>query len=113
MGLDFSHGDAHWAYSGFNRFRTRLAEAIGIKLMDMQGFGGTIPWETVTDAIVPLLNHSDCDGELSPEECATVAPRLRELVAEWSDMDSDKREALPLAEAMEQCAGLGEPLEFR
>ena len=28
MGIDFSHGDASWSYSGFNRFRKRLAQEI-------------------------------------------------------------------------------------
>lgn len=27
MGIDFSHCDAHWAYSGFNRFRNRLIDS--------------------------------------------------------------------------------------
>jgi hypothetical protein len=38
MGLDFSHCDAHWSYSGFNEFRVKLAEAAGIVLGDMEGF---------------------------------------------------------------------------
>jgi len=38
MGLDFNHADAHWAYSGFNRFRGKLAEEIGICLPLMDGF---------------------------------------------------------------------------
>lgn len=123
MGLDFNHGNAHWSYSGFHRFRKRLASALGINLTEMEGFGemdyekgtrvcGTVPWDTVNDAIVPLLHHSDCDGDLSPEACAQVAPRLRELVAPWPDDDYDKRNALMLAEAMEQCAAGGVSLEF-
>lgn len=38
MGLDFNHSDAHWAYSGFNRFRERLAAEVGIFLPFMEGF---------------------------------------------------------------------------
>lgn len=34
MGIDFSHCDAHWAYSGFHRFRTRLATQVGLMGFD-------------------------------------------------------------------------------
>lgn len=117
MGIDFSHCEAHWAYSGFMRFRIRLAKEIGIDLMKMDGFGeapdyGGLPWDKVIDPIVPLLNHSDCDGELSPQECKLVAPRLRELVASWPDDDYDKIKALELAEGMEFAADEGEALIF-
>lgn len=109
MGLDFSHTEAHWGYIGFNFFRTKLAAEAGIALHCMDGFAAdmlgrtyakvrisgedengnmgpigfqpVIKWSAVNDDIVPLLNHSDCDGELSPEECLKVAPRLRELVS--------------------------------
>lgn len=150
MGLDFSHCDAHWGYSGFMRFRTRLAAEAGIALHCMEGFAvsyigafiGTkqsfcktvdvydssiesnkhpagyigsqpvISWDKVKDDIVPLLNHSDCDGILTPDECRKVAPRLRELVANWLDDDRDKINALLLAEGMEKAASKNENLEF-
>ena len=38
MGLDFNNSEAHWSYSGFNIFRERLAEEIGICLPLMEGF---------------------------------------------------------------------------
>ncbi|WAH35012.1 hypothetical protein [Alicyclobacillus dauci] len=113
MGLDFSHCDAHWAYSGFMRFRRRLAEQIGFALDEMEGFGGTRSFDEMVDDIKPLLDHSDCDGELTPEECKQVAPRLRELVSGWLDDDRDKIQALDLAEGMELAAEEGEPLRFR
>jgi len=56
--------------------------------------------------------HSDCDGELSPEDCAQVAPRLLELIKNWPDDDYDKREARVLAEGMLECAEAKEALEF-
>ena len=76
------------------------------------GFQPVIEWESLSDDIVPLLNHSDCDGELTPDECRTVAPRLRELVAGWPDDDRDKRQALDLADGMELAATNGESLTF-
>lgn len=112
MGLDFSHTDARWSYGGFGNFRRRLANEIGMNLDDMEGFGGNIPFHIYQDDIIPLLNHSDCDGELTPEECKQVAPRLRELVSGWED-DYDKSKALDLADGMELAANQGKPLEFR
>lgn len=117
MGLGFSHCDAGWAYSGFMRFRIKLAKEIGIELDKMKGFVGFDgkhgkTWDGLTDPIIPLLNHSDCDGDLSPEECKAIAPRLRELVAKWPDTDFDKLSAIELAEGMEVAAAADEPLEF-
>jgi hypothetical protein len=141
MGLHFSHGNAHWSYMGFMRFRTKLAAEIGVALRCMENFAFTIygepcnelrlykhegthpptklvgiqpviKWSTVHDDIVPLLNHSDCDGILTPEECRRVAPRLRELVSRWPDDDYDKIQALLLADGMDAAAEANEPLEF-
>jgi len=38
MGLGFNRAKTHWAYSGFNRFRERLANEIGICLPLMELF---------------------------------------------------------------------------
>jgi hypothetical protein len=117
MGLDFhveggSVECPRWAYSGFHRFRTRLAEAIRIHYDSMDGLGGRRSWAGVHDALVPLLTHSDCDGELSPAECARVAPRLREVVRLWPEGDSDRERGLRLADAMDEAVRLGVALEF-
>jgi len=136
MGIDFSHCDAHWGYGGFNRFRGKLAAEIGICLDLMEGFwkGGRVEtsvlakrldldevwwlpkepykWDNISDPITKLLNHSDCDGEISPEDCAVVAPRLRELVEGWDDGHYDKEGALELAGGMELAAEKKESLEF-
>lgn len=118
MGLDFSHADAHWSYGGFMRFRERLAGEAGITLRDMAGFatmadnGKQLPWDAIDDPIKSLLNHSDCDGDLSPDECKEVAPRLRELVKGWPDDDYDKIHALMLAKGMELAASQKEKLRF-
>lgn len=111
MGIDFSHCDARWAYSGFMRARCKLAKEIGIKDAYKTHYteGGSFP----EDDIEPLLNHSDCDGELSVEECKRVAPRLRELISKWPDDDFDKQQFLELAEGMEHAVSENEPLEFR
>ena len=113
MGLDV--GGAHWAYSGFIRFRERLAAAIGIvSLRDMEGFGGEgrRSWEPFDDPIVPLLDHSDCEGELAPEVCRTVAPRLKEIVSVWPKDDYDRVQAVILVGAMKRAARTARPLRF-
>ena len=113
MGLGFSHSDAHWSYSGFNRFRSRLATEIGINLSKMRGFGdGYKSWDNIKDPIVPLLNHSDCDGKLGLREMKKIAPRLRELVELWGEDDWDRKQALILARDMEQCVERKIQLEF-
>jgi len=51
MGLDFSHGEAHWAYSGFMRFRKMVCEAAGLgDLEDREWFGGDVPWPPIEQA---------------------------------------------------------------
>lgn len=73
-----------------------------------------VQWEDLSwSPIIPLLNHSDCDGDLEPEICAAVAPELRRLVANWDDeMDYDKQSALALADYMDCCAANGRRLIF-
>jgi hypothetical protein len=105
-------GSARWSYAGFNHFRTKLAALEGIKLDSMAGFEGDIPWDTVSTAIAPLLNHSDCDGSLTPDECAQVAPRLAELLPRLKD-DYDRHNGAALVASMRAAAASDEPLEFR
>jgi hypothetical protein len=95
-----------WSYSGFNDFRTHLAKSIGITLDEMNGFGGHIDWpDAKQEPLVILLHHSDCDGRLDYWECEKIAPRLREVIATWSDDDVwrgyDKVQVSKLLNAME------------
>ena len=118
MGIDFCVGEdhqaceAHWSYIGFMRFRKDLAREILLDLESFDNFGGERSWEDVDDPITKLLNHSDCDGDISAEDCKVVAPRLRELVAAWDDSDHDKINALKLADGIDLAAKRGVRLEF-
>jgi len=117
MGLDFNHSDAHWSYSGFNDFRRHLAKDIGIDLDKMIGFNGDRSWSGIKDPLCLLLNHSDCDGHLTPNQCKKIAPRLREVISKWEDSimsneGYDKKNALLLAKGMEWCGKNNVPLEF-
>lgn len=115
MGIEFSHCEARWGYGAFNNFRTKLAKEIGIDLDRMEGFvsdGCGLSWDKIMDPIKDLLDHSDCDGDLTPKQCRTIAPRLKELVVDWSDEDPDKRKALLLAEGMAWAAEQNEKFLF-
>lgn len=114
MGLDFSHTEAHWTYLHFSEFRKSLATFEGIDLPRMKGYvADGQPWETVTTPLVPLLDHSDCDGELTPDQCTQVAARLREVVEElWPAPSVHRENGLLLADGMDAAAQAGEPLEF-
>lgn len=108
-------GDATWSYTGFHNFRTEVARLDGIDLNEMAGFcdrEDAVRWDSVDSALNPLLDHSDCDGVLTPEQCAQVAPRLAEL-SDQLHSSYDRRQAENLVEAMELCIASGVPLEFR
>ena len=113
MGLDFSHGDAHWTYSDFHAFRSELAAMVGIAdLSTMEGFGGTRSFDALPDDIRPLLDHSNCDGALSPEECSRIAPRLEALIRQKEETWDYRDSGLSLVEGMKKAASQGESLTF-
>ena len=115
MGIDFSHCDARWGYIGFHKFRKKVAKAVGIDLDVMPGFSlePSVDWpDPYDEPIARFLGHSDCDGHLTPEECAAVAPRLKELVEQFPPDDPDRKKGLDLAEGMALAAEVGELFEF-
>jgi hypothetical protein len=82
MGLDTTHDAWHGAYSSFGNWRKEIAKAAGMPpLNDMVGFGGNIEWDTLEyNDIHILLKHSDCDGEISWQDCKLVAEALTDLL---------------------------------
>lgn len=38
---------------------------------------------------MPLLDHSDCDGELTPEECKQIADGLDDILSKLTKEDDD------------------------
>lgn len=128
MGLDFSHGDAHWTYSGFMRFRTKLAAEIGVFLPLMEGFEREygpesemfkryddilpIEWQHVQHPLVPFLRHSDCDGFLAPTLCEEIARHIATIIRYWPKEDRDTVEAEKLIEGLEDAAFKKEQFEF-
>lgn len=106
MGVDFSHGDAHFGHGSFHSFRKSLAAMVGVRLGEMQGFGGRTDWETVADPIAPLLWRNDAGGELTPEEARDAATRLEELM-----LDEGNREQVAGEQWEYLLAGLKEAAE--
>lgn len=88
MGLDTTHNCWHGPYSSFGDFRKTLAAQIDIDLPLMEGYGGPVSWDLITHKIKPLLLHSDCDGELSSEECKQIAEGLEEICDEFDESKS-------------------------
>lgn len=85
MGLDTTHNCWHGAYSSFHRFRKSLAEQIGINLEEFEGYEGDKRFEDVKHDIVPLLDHSDCDGELSVEESKQIVKGLNDILENFKE----------------------------
>ena len=114
-GDDYEFSKAGWSYGGFHSFRLRLAKELNLKTFpETIGKMTHNTWEDAEfdEPIEPLMNHSDCDGLLEPEECKKIAPRLRDLVRNWEDDDYDKANALILADDMEKCASAKLQLGF-
>ena len=78
MGLDLTHG----AYSAFHRWRCYVAEVAGYgDLNQYEGYNGDKPTLQIDNpGLRVLFEHSDCDGELTPVECESVAKDLADLL---------------------------------
>ncbi|WP_328946816.1 hypothetical protein OG259_40435 [Streptomyces sp. NBC_00250] len=116
---DNSSPDVSWSYSGFATFRRRLAEAEGLVLSEMWGFGGERPWSEVSTALEPLLDHPDDSGDdLSPGECASILVRLEAISDQWAREGGDQllqqhiKDARQLAGILRLCIEKSVPLVF-
>ncbi|MFS8202270.1 hypothetical protein ACLVWQ_26725 [Streptomyces sp. CWNU-52B] len=83
---DTASPDVAWSYTGFDAFRRRLAQAEGVVLDKMRGFGGERPWSDVSTSLEPFLDRpDDGGGELSPAEWTAILPRLEAITGEWQE----------------------------
>jgi hypothetical protein len=87
MGLDTSHNCWHGRYSFFNRFRYSLGHQIGIDLDDYYGYGktGVKDLTKIEHELMPLFNHSDCDGILTVEESKKIVIGLNKVLQNFND----------------------------
>lgn len=146
MGLDTSHGAWHGAYSAFMRWRQEVARVAGIPLELMEAFYSDdmnqiklaeyagpnaaalievlkrncpIKWSSLkSDPLHALLHHSDCDGDISPEDCAKIADRLEELLPQFPSGDGGghignwRDKTKTFIEGCRAAAAANEPLDF-
>lgn len=102
MGLDVSHDCWSGAYSGFSRFRDKLATVAGYEFIEDVARGGRtmvaldygswpdanyydppiIPFRAdgTPDPLLLLLMHSDCEGRIRAEHVGALADRLTALL---------------------------------
>ena len=89
MGLDCSHDAFSGAYSAFNRLRQFVAKAAGGSFPDHEDTGldneffylDTNKWP----GIAIFLAHSDCEGEIAPDDCLLVAQDLTRILDTTED----------------------------
>ncbi len=120
MGLDFSHCDAHWSYSGFNRFRNNLVVALGYTTsLDEMYENGSYADKLKHESIFPLIDHSDCEGYLTVKEMSRVVNQLKYILEIWEnnfemvEYHYDIRQGRCLIEGMEEAIEADESIEFR
>jgi hypothetical protein len=87
MGLFITNDCWRGSYLMFGRFRYNLVMQI---LKDYNESSGISEEEFILSnatfiKIKPLLHHSDCDGELSPEECKQIAEGLDLIVDKYNE----------------------------
>ncbi|MBS2031718.1 MAG: hypothetical protein JST54_27725 [Deltaproteobacteria bacterium] len=112
--MKFVPGEAEWpSFTALLEFRRKLAAEVGLRLDEMDGFGGTTPWSTVADPIAPLLMLEDVSGSLPVGVCATVAARLEQLTRHWRADDADVPRAAALAAALQLAARWRQRLRFQ
>lgn len=112
MGLDFSHGEAHWSYFGFDLFRRKIASIVMETEIDNLYDDRLIFKYLSAEPIYPFINHSDCDGVLTPTELEKVIPQLEDAVNKFEDEDSDKYRGLELIKGMKEALKNNNNLRF-
>lgn len=96
MGLDCSHDAFHGTYSAFNSFRHMVGKAIGGSYpphsepnLDSDSWYGPEGSEPEDNPGISIfLSHSDCDGSISPEDCALVAEDLEKILPQMDSYGS-------------------------
>tara|TARA_R110000851_G_scaffold98468_2_gene213107 strand:+ start:123 stop:497 length:375 start_codon:yes stop_codon:yes gene_type:complete len=123
MGLNTTHNAFHGSYGGFNRMRQDIAKV----------WGGSYPPhrdDNLDDKFVYFpekideqsgmaifMRHSDCDGEISPQDCKKVADELAKLLPKLEQYidDTPYSTHAKVSQFIEGCRlayKLKEPLEF-
>lgn len=97
------------SYTGFNDFREAWAKHLGFNLNEMVGFDGDKEW--TDEPLQCFFNHSDCDGELSVEECKTILAQAEKDAPALTD--SQSQYSMPtLIRFLKKAIEKNEPIEF-
>lgn len=117
MGLDTTHEAWHGPCSAFNDWRRWVAQkALGMDLDKMEGFcDGGFSWSHIKHPLVPLLNHSDCDGVLPLAALKEIADSLMELATaseEPPKRHSNEWYCLRFADGCQAAIKAGEDIKF-
>jgi hypothetical protein len=111
---DFHHSEgACFTYGSFGDFRRRIGTIICLPLYEMEGFGGVRNWDEWRDhPLYPLMNHSDCDGEITWIDCARIFPALEMIISKWPQHDLLRKEGMKLVAHMRYCVEAERALVF-
>jgi hypothetical protein len=114
MGLDTTHGAFNGAYSSFYRFRDELSKLVNeLSTGAYSGYGGSIPFARIEDdGIRRLLDQSDCDGEISPEDCKLIADSLDKFLDKMDPESELYSRSLQFRDGCLLAHSKGETLEF-
>jgi len=87
MGLDTTYDCWNGPYSSFNRFRYSLGHQVNINLDDYSGYnkGGKKDLNDIDHELMPLFNHSDCDGRLTVKECKSIVKGLNGILENYNE----------------------------
>lgn len=97
------------SYTGFDDFHETWAKHLGFNLSEMEGFGGTKEW--TNEPLQCFFNHSDCDGELSVDECKQILAQAEKDAPLLTDGQS--KYSMPiLIEFCEASIKKNKPIEF-
>ena len=94
MGLNTSYDCWNGPYSSFNNFRKHLAKQIGLDLDEYVEYSMPLRHDTcnrtktlkdVKHNLIPLLNHSDCEGKLTIAQCKKIVNGLNDVLCYFND----------------------------
>lgn len=142
MGLATTHDCWHGSYDGFAKFRERLCDAAGLpttpsrlggRYLDadwenvtedqvMGHWGDTVPQITetiygpyITDPLLYLLIHSDCEGVLENRYLPQLRDRLVELLPKMDEgdwYDNPRGQTQAFIDGLSRAIDAGDDVEF-
>lgn len=73
--------EGFWEPSGYRDPMTLVKDGIAKSLLQHLFTSLPIRWESLKpDPLFVLLHHSDCEGEIAPQDCGPIADRLESLL---------------------------------